>query len=223
MGKLVLKNIGREPIRLCTFCGRYGGIWTEGKYKVLQEGLDPEFWKSDRPRDEEFDKHIAVVPPGETVALPISFGVVAAGQIKVSVEYTVGKGFAQRHNVWFGAAKAPPITVDVSHGQLGVADKTLDYYQQWLKLHEELLRDNPQSAQLARDVSVSLESMGAFLAARGQPGDVDKALDYYQRKPRASREAVARQSSVRTGCTRRVGKPQQSERPSGRTRPAGRC
>jgi hypothetical protein len=39
---------------------------------------------------------------------------------------------------------------------------------------------NPNSAQAARDVSVSLDRLGDFLARRGQPGDAEAALAHYQ-------------------------------------------
>ncbi|MBN2241510.1 MAG: hypothetical protein JW793_02375, partial [Acidobacteria bacterium] len=48
-------------------------------------------------------------------------------------------------------------------------------------LLEKVYQANPQSAQAARDVSVSLERLADFLASRGQEGDADKALGYYER------------------------------------------
>ena len=57
-----------------------------------------------------------------------------------------------------------------NRGQQGDAEKALAHYERGLELSERLLRDNPQSAQAARDVSVSLERLGDFLASRGQAG-----------------------------------------------------
>ena len=68
-----------------------------------------------------------------------------------------------------------------SRGQQGDAEKALAHYQRCNELRERLLRDNPQSAQAARDVSVSLEKLGDFLASRGQRGDAEKALAHCQR------------------------------------------
>jgi tetratricopeptide (TPR) repeat protein len=68
-----------------------------------------------------------------------------------------------------------------TRGQPGDAEKALNHFQRCLELCEGLLRDNPQSAQAAQDVSVSLMRLGEFLATRGQPGDAEKALDHYQR------------------------------------------
>jgi hypothetical protein len=49
-----------------------------------------------------------------------------------------------------------------SRGQPGDAEKALAYYQRSLELREGLLRDNPQSAQVARDVSVSLKRLSSL-------------------------------------------------------------
>ncbi len=66
-------------------------------------------------------------------------------------------------------------------GQPGDAQKALGHFQRCHEVLERLLLDNPQSAQAARDVSVSLNRLGDFLASRGQPGDAQKALGHFQR------------------------------------------
>jgi tetratricopeptide (TPR) repeat protein len=68
-----------------------------------------------------------------------------------------------------------------SRGQPGDAEKALSYYQRSLKVREDLLRDNPQSGQAAREVSVGLNKLADFLAGRGQPDDAEKALNHYER------------------------------------------
>jgi tetratricopeptide (TPR) repeat protein len=68
-----------------------------------------------------------------------------------------------------------------SRGQAGDAEKALGHYQRSNEVLEGLLRDNPQSGEAARDVSVSLDKLGDFLARRGQAGDAEKALGHYQR------------------------------------------
>ncbi|MGB8355082.1 MAG: tetratricopeptide repeat protein [Chthoniobacteraceae bacterium] len=68
-----------------------------------------------------------------------------------------------------------------NRGQTGDAKKALDHYERSLKIHERLLKANPESAQAARDVAVSIHRMGNFLANRGQTGDAKKALNYYDR------------------------------------------
>ena len=50
-----------------------------------------------------------------------------------------------------------------------------------LTVREDLLRANPQNAQAKRDVSVSLNKLGDFLARRGQAGDAEQALAHFQR------------------------------------------
>jgi hypothetical protein len=40
-------------------------------------------------------------------------------------------------------------------GQAGHAKKALGYYQRCLEIYERLLKANPESAQAARDVSIS--------------------------------------------------------------------
>jgi tetratricopeptide (TPR) repeat protein len=66
-------------------------------------------------------------------------------------------------------------------GQPGDAESALGHYQRSLEVSERLLAANPDSAQAARDVSVSLERLADFLARRGQPGDAESALGHYQR------------------------------------------
>ena len=59
------------------------------------------------------------------------------------------------------------------------------------RLSEELLAANPSSAQAARDVSVSLNKLGDFLASRGQAGDAVKALGYFERSLKVREELLA--------------------------------
>ena len=49
------------------------------------------------------------------------------------------------------------------------------------ELANALLKRNPESALAARDVSLSLERLGDFLAQRGQAGDAEQALRHYTR------------------------------------------
>ncbi|MES2922236.1 MAG: DUF4062 domain-containing protein [Verrucomicrobiota bacterium] len=68
-----------------------------------------------------------------------------------------------------------------SSGQPGDAEKALGHFQRSLEISEKLLTANPDSAEAARDVSISLEHLGDFLANRSQPGDAEKALAHFQR------------------------------------------
>jgi tetratricopeptide (TPR) repeat protein len=69
----------------------------------------------------------------------------------------------------------------VIRGEPGDADQALKHYTRSLELAEALLKRNPDSAQAARDVLISLERLGDFLARRGQPGDAEQALKHYTR------------------------------------------
>ncbi len=66
-------------------------------------------------------------------------------------------------------------------GQPGDAAQALRHFTRNLELAEALQKQNPDSAQAARDVSVSLGRLGDFLAKRGQPGDAEQALRHYTR------------------------------------------
>src|SRR5262245_43142310 len=59
--ELVLTNQGGKPVRVCTLCGGGGGSW-EGH---VEKHFTPDHWKSDRPRDEEFGKHIVTLKAGQ--------------------------------------------------------------------------------------------------------------------------------------------------------------
>jgi len=75
--------------------------------------------------------------------------------------------------------------------QPGDAEKALGYFTRDLSLSEKLLADNPGSAQAVRDVSVSLNKLGAFLAQRAQPGDAEKALGHFTRSLELSEKLLA--------------------------------
>lgn len=68
-----------------------------------------------------------------------------------------------------------------SRGQPGDAERALALYQRGLEITEQSLQASPDSAQAARDVSVSLVKLADFLALRGAPGDAEKALDCHRR------------------------------------------
>lgn len=76
-------------------------------------------------------------------------------------------------------------------GQPGDAKEALGYFQRSNEVAEKLLNANPQSAEAARDVSVSLNKLGDFLLFRGQPGDAEKALLHLQRSLEVSEKLLA--------------------------------
>jgi len=78
-----------------------------------------------------------------------------------------------------------------SRGQAGDAEQALGYYERSLAVSEQLRAANPPSAQAARDVSVSLDRLADFLARRGQAGDAEQALGYYERSLAVSEQLQA--------------------------------
>ena len=76
-------------------------------------------------------------------------------------------------------------------GQPGDADTALRHSTRSLEMREKLLAASPDSAQAARDVSVSLDRLGDFLSQRGQPGDADTALRHYTRVLEISEKLLA--------------------------------
>jgi len=68
----------------------------------------------------------------------------------------------------------------LQRGQLGDAERAFGYYEASLKIAEDLYRRNPNSAEAARDLSISQQKLGDFYLGRGQPGDAERALGYYE-------------------------------------------
>ena len=66
-------------------------------------------------------------------------------------------------------------------GAKGDADQVIAHARQSLALGEEFYNANPNSAEAARDLSVSLDKLGDFLAQRDQPGDAEDTLKHYTR------------------------------------------
>ncbi|MCP5539463.1 MAG: TIR domain-containing protein [Akkermansiaceae bacterium] len=68
----------------------------------------------------------------------------------------------------------------LARGQAGDAEAALEQFQQSLDTRRRLYEQNPNSAQAARDLSVSLNKLGDFFLARGQAGDAEAALEQFQ-------------------------------------------
>jgi tetratricopeptide (TPR) repeat protein len=69
----------------------------------------------------------------------------------------------------------------VARGHQGDAALVLQYYQRSLQLREGQLLADPASGLARRNVAVSLGQVACHLAARGGAGDLDRALEYFQR------------------------------------------
>jgi hypothetical protein len=65
--------------------------------------------------------------------------------------------------------------------QPGDAEKALAHYQRHLQISEKLLRDNPDSAQAARDVMISLERMANITGKREDAEAAQRALEFQKR------------------------------------------
>jgi tetratricopeptide (TPR) repeat protein len=66
-------------------------------------------------------------------------------------------------------------------GQPGDGEQAFGHSRRSLEIRERLLQANPESAQAERDITLSLERLADFLGGRGQPGDDEQALGYYER------------------------------------------
>ncbi|WP_217427406.1 hypothetical protein, partial [Sphaerotilus uruguayifluvii] len=105
------------------------------------------------------------------------------------------------------------------------AEQALRYFQRSLQVREDLLRANPDSAQAARDVSVSLNKLADFLRARGQAGDAEQALRYFQRSLqvredllRANPDSAQAARDLAISLERLAGMASQSDNPADRER-----
>jgi tetratricopeptide (TPR) repeat protein len=68
----------------------------------------------------------------------------------------------------------------LQRGQAGDAERALQSYEEDLAIPRRLAIDNPDSAEAARDQSVSLNKLGDFYRQRGQAGDAERALQSYE-------------------------------------------
>ena len=68
----------------------------------------------------------------------------------------------------------------LARGQAGDAELALTQFEQSHKIHQRLFEANPNAAQAARDLSVSLNKLGDFYLARGQAGDAELALTQFE-------------------------------------------
>ncbi len=76
-------------------------------------------------------------------------------------------------------------------GQPGDAEQALAHFQRNQAICEKLLAAHPDSAEAARDLSVSHYKLGNFFTNRGQPGDAEQALVHIQRDLEISEKLLA--------------------------------
>jgi RNA polymerase sigma factor (sigma-70 family) len=111
--ELVLTNAGPVPVTICTLSGGYRS--GDGDRTWFDDTFCPDFWKSDRPRAEEFAKHLVTLNPGQRHSFPILVRGVrgAEGQFKLTASYETGEAFAKQYGTWTGHVKAGPIVIPV--------------------------------------------------------------------------------------------------------------
>ena len=85
----------------------------------------------------------------------------------------------------------------------------MGHYQRSLEVSERLLVANPESAQAARDVSVSLNKLADFLARRGLAGRRGESVGPLPAQSGDQRTAAGRQPGVGAGGAGRVGELEQ--------------
>ncbi|MGC8493672.1 MAG: tetratricopeptide repeat protein [Syntrophobacteraceae bacterium] len=66
-------------------------------------------------------------------------------------------------------------------GKPGDSGEALNYFRKALEISERLLESNPDSAQAARDVSITFERLGTLHHKRGKPGDAEEALNCFRK------------------------------------------
>ena len=76
-------------------------------------------------------------------------------------------------------------------GRRGDAEFQFSLLQRSQRLMQQILDESPESGNAARDVSVSLDRLGDFLAERGKPGDAERALRHYERSLELSERLLA--------------------------------
>jgi hypothetical protein len=96
---LVVTNVSKGPITLCTMNGRMGDH--------IKEEITPEVFKSLGPSPGQLRASRKILQPGESVELP--FLLFYAGKdetFKLTVSYRVSEKFAKEYEVWSGAISA---------------------------------------------------------------------------------------------------------------------
>jgi hypothetical protein len=99
--KMVLKNIGEKPIKLC--------VWPPPRLSIAPDSLEENFspdskvWKDGPPQLKDYADHVIVLQPGKTAEFPFE---ITANNGKwpsaVSVIYGTGKPLAEKLGVWQG-------------------------------------------------------------------------------------------------------------------------
>jgi hypothetical protein len=109
--QIVLKNVSTRSIRAVTRCGRYAGEGAGWSSIDLDS-----FFPSDRPRDEDFIRSIATIPPGESLVLPADCPIPKERPYRMVVSYSWSKEDAKRFGCWEGSVGTSVMIANLSSG-----------------------------------------------------------------------------------------------------------
>ena len=76
----------------------------------------------------------------------------------------------------------------VVRGQAGDADEALKCFEKDLEISQQIFEVNSNSTQVSSHVSLSLQHLGDFYFDRGQAGDAEKALKYFEKSLEISQQ-----------------------------------
>ena len=109
----VITNISDHLVRLSDLTQGWRSVGRTDYEEVLR----PDVWKSDRPRPEEFLRHIITIEPGKSASLPLKIKYYDEFQwgvpLTISVGYETQPAFANRYGTWSGSIQSKPVTVNV--------------------------------------------------------------------------------------------------------------
>ena len=110
---LVITNISDHLVRICTLTQGWRSVGKTDYREILR----PDFWKSDRPRPEEFPKHIVTIEPGKSISIPLKITYydefLRGHPLTISVGYESQPEFGKRYGTWSGSINSKPVTVKV--------------------------------------------------------------------------------------------------------------
>ena len=110
---LVITNISDHRVRICTLTQGWRFVGKTDYREILR----PDAWKSDRPRPEEFPKHIVTIEPGKSISIPLKITYydefLRGHPLTISVGYESQLEFARRYGTWSGSINSKPVTVKV--------------------------------------------------------------------------------------------------------------
>ena len=86
----------------------------------------------------------------------------------------------------------------------GDAERAVAQVEESLRIRKQLFEANPNSAQAAHDVSVSLDRLGDFYLGRGHSGDAERAWRQFRGVPANQKAAVRGEPELGPGAATSV-------------------